>query len=220
MHPIHSISVSSNVMDSLLREFEGYINSKRLKSRITKIVDLIDVLWKRNVFLTDLQSVTNIIQKYLPKTEQREIWNYLSSLDPNEGIANSGNRYAKIRQKTVNQSASPSNHQSSSIQTTHVQQSHLRNALPNTEEPAHFDKHKVFTVVCNEIENWRDFGRCFGMRDVDVNRINQDRELNNDTRLITNRILEQMQAIYRDQFPQKLCDALIEARRKDIHYDF
>lgn len=77
-------------------------------------------------------------------------------------------------------------------------------------------RHDVFRIVCENIDNWRDFGRCFDMKDVELNRLGQDQDLRNDIKLITNRILEQMETKHSNLFYQKLYDVLVEARRKDI----
>lgn len=76
-------------------------------------------------------------------------------------------------------------------------------------------RHELFNFICNNIDNWRDLGRCLDMNDVELNRI--DRELRNDVKLITNRILEQTENRFGEQFPKMLSEALDEARRKDIH---
>lgn len=74
----------------------------------------------------------------------------------------------------------------------------------------------IFKIVCNNIDNWRDMGRCFGMVEAELNQIWQDQEIRNDMRLLTNRIMERMEERYGDQFYKKLIIALEEARRKDI----
>lgn len=77
-------------------------------------------------------------------------------------------------------------------------------------------RHKLFRFLCDNIDNWRDFGRCFEMKDVDLSRIGQDPELHNDQKLIIHRILERSVETFNDQFESKLCEALAEARRKDL----
>lgn len=77
-------------------------------------------------------------------------------------------------------------------------------------------RHDTFRIICENIDNWRDFGRCFDIKDVELNHIGQDQDLRNDIKLITNRILEQMKEKHGDRFYTKLYDVLVEARRKDI----
>lgn len=97
----------------------------------------------------------------------------------------------------------------------------IRNSPSNSNQSENEAKrrHEIFKIVCNNIDNWRDLGRCLDMRDVELNHIGQDQEIRNDMKLITNRILEQMELKYGDEFYVKLCEALIEARRKDILRD-
>lgn len=90
-HPIYGISISSEILDCLLEEFEEFINSKRSRSRISTIADLIDVLCKRNVFFTDAQHVTDIIHKYLPSGVRDTIQSYINSINHNKNV--SGNSY-------------------------------------------------------------------------------------------------------------------------------
>lgn len=52
------------------------------------------------------------------------------------------------------------------------------------------------------------------MKDAELNHIGQ--ELRDDVKLMTNRILEQMEERHGDQFYEKLCEALVDTRRKDI----
>lgn len=92
-HPVQNINISSDIIDCLLEEFDGFINSKRLKSRISKISELIDVLWKRNIFYTD-QHVSNTIYKYISNANQRDIVrNYINILNSNGNVNNVGNVY-------------------------------------------------------------------------------------------------------------------------------
>lgn len=92
-HPIHKINISSDILDCLLEEFDGFINSKRLRSRISKISELIDVLCKRNIFTSD-QCVSSTIFKYIPTVDQRDIIrNYIDVLSSNGNVENSGNVY-------------------------------------------------------------------------------------------------------------------------------
>lgn len=77
-------------------------------------------------------------------------------------------------------------------------------------------QHEIFNVLCDNIENWRDLGRCLEFKDVELNRIGTDQDLRNDIKLITFRILEQAEKKFGNQFQQKLRLALNDARRKDI----
>lgn len=80
-------------------------------------------------------------------------------------------------------------------------------------------RHKIFQLICDNIVCWRDLGRCFDIKDVDLCHIAQAQELHNDVKLIVNRILERMEQKYGHQFYKKLYDALNEADRKDIIRD-
>lgn len=92
-HPIHKINLSSDILDCLLEEFDGFINSKRLRSRISKISELIDILCKRNIFSSN-QCVSSTIFKYISTGDQRDIIrNYIEILSSNENVENSGNVY-------------------------------------------------------------------------------------------------------------------------------
>lgn len=75
-------------------------------------------------------------------------------------------------------------------------------------------RHEIFNVLCDNIDNWRDFGRCLEFTDPELNRC--DQELRTDIKLITHRILEQAAEKFGGQFEEKLCIALNNARRKDI----
>lgn len=97
-HPVHQLNVSSDVVDCLLDEFDGVINSKRLRSRIGKISELIDVLWKRNSFSNN-QHISNTIYKYLRSDEHRDIvGNYISILNSNESVDHLENVYGLYTQ--------------------------------------------------------------------------------------------------------------------------
>lgn len=77
-------------------------------------------------------------------------------------------------------------------------------------------RQEIFRLLCNKIDNWRDFGRCLGMTDVELSRISQDQTLRNDIKLFIQRVLERMEEVHGSQFYEKLHNALIEARRKDV----
>lgn len=91
-HPIHNINISLDVTDCLLDECEEFINSKRLSSRISKIDELIHVLWIRNIFNTDKHLFSTIF-KHLPISQQSIIRDYIVTLNPSEIVHNSGNIY-------------------------------------------------------------------------------------------------------------------------------
>lgn len=124
---------------------------------------------------------------------------------------------AKIRQESLNQStqsvSSSPNLPSSSTQATSIQ-ANLRSSGYASGDSKR--RHNTFRIICENIDNWRDFGRCFDMKDVELNHIGQDQELRNDIKLITNLILERMEEKHGEQFYTKLYDVLVEARRKDI----
>lgn len=92
-HPVHSLNISADIIDCLLEEFDSIINSKRLRSRINKIVEVIDILWKRNIFYID-QNVSNTIFKYVSTAEKRDIiQNYINTLTQNGNVDGSVNVY-------------------------------------------------------------------------------------------------------------------------------
>lgn len=93
----------------------------------------------------------------------------------------------------------------------------MKNSHKKSDESARpGEHHKIFQIVCDYIEDWRDFGRCLDITDSDLNRIGFDQSLHNNIKLMTNRILEQAQQQFGDGFIEKLCTALEDARRKDI----
>lgn len=79
-HPINHLQVSLDIVHCLLDEFEGSVNSKRLKSQITTIGELIRVLWNRDLFYSDANTKSHIL-KYIKCNEQRDIiQEYIESL--------------------------------------------------------------------------------------------------------------------------------------------
>lgn len=83
-HPINNLQISLNVLDCLLAEFEDSISSKRLKSQITTIGDLIRVLWNRNLFYSDANTKNHIF-KYITCSKQKDIiQQYIQSLIAND----------------------------------------------------------------------------------------------------------------------------------------
>lgn len=77
-------------------------------------------------------------------------------------------------------------------------------------------RHEIFKIVCDNIEDWRDFARCLDISEGDLKAIGFDQSLNNNIKLMTNRVLEQAEQQFGNRFKEKLCNALIDARRKDI----
>lgn len=75
-------------------------------------------------------------------------------------------------------------------------------------------RNKIFGIVCDDIDDWRDLGRCFGIRDTALNWIASDRNL--QPKLLTNRVLEQAEEKYGCAFKEQLCAALKDAGRNDI----
>lgn len=93
LHPIHNLKISTDIIDCLLEEFGEIINSKRLRSQINTIAELIDVIWKRNIFSND-QNALNTILKYISVSEEREVvQNYIGILDQNGSADGSTNVY-------------------------------------------------------------------------------------------------------------------------------
>lgn len=91
-HPIENIHVSSEIIDCLLEEFNGIINSKRLQSGINYVGELIDALWMRNRFVGDGNEL-NTIFKYIQRTDQQDtIRNYIGTLNDHRNVA-PGNYY-------------------------------------------------------------------------------------------------------------------------------
>lgn len=92
-HRIQTLQISTDILDCLLEEFSDVINSKRLRSRISQVKDLIDALWKRNAFYLDQNAIVTIC-KYLLNSEQRDITrSYVNSLGQNQTVDNIENVY-------------------------------------------------------------------------------------------------------------------------------
>lgn len=77
-------------------------------------------------------------------------------------------------------------------------------------------RHEMFQIVCDQVTDWRDFGRCCDFTDVELSRIGEDENIRNKIPLIMYRILEQAEERFGNKFQEKLCTALIDAKRKDI----
>lgn len=216
-HAIRTIHISTEILIRLVDEFVECINSKRIQSRIVTIEDLIKILWKRDILYSD-HNIRSIV-KYFPNSDHRDIIkSFITYLNGSDILGNSGNNYgivhrfaivmdlilmicfiaiiiAKIRHQNVNSSPSQAVGQSS-------------NELIRI-------RHDIFNILCDNIDNWRDLGRCLEFSDVELNRIGSDHELRNDIKLITYRILEQAEKRFGNHFHQKLCLAL-KGRREDI----
>lgn len=130
---------------------------------------------------------------------------------------------AQIRNQQIDKRSSPSI--STSTNTTHQSTQHNQRSSPaskdfpksNTSEksPDH-QYHEIFKIVCDYIEDWRDFGRCLNITERDLKEIGFDQSLQNNIKLMTNRLLEQALQQFGNGFIEALCAALIEARRRDI----
>lgn len=92
----------------------------------------------------------------------------------------------------------------------------LANSHKKSENVHHSQRHEIFKIVCDNIEDWRDFGRCLDITEGDLKGMGFDQSLHNNIKLMTNRILEQAEKRFGNRFKDMLCNALIEARRKDI----
>lgn len=92
----------------------------------------------------------------------------------------------------------------------------LSNLHKKSENAHHGERHEIFQIVCDNIEDWRDFGRCLDVTEGDLKGISFDQSLHNNIKLMTNRVLEQAEKHFGNRFKEKLYNALIEARRKDI----
>lgn len=87
MSAIHSIHISQEIWNNLLDEFAECINSKRQQSRIITFEDLIKVLWKRDVFVSD-RNASSII-KYVSNTAHRDIiQTFIASLNGTKTVNN------------------------------------------------------------------------------------------------------------------------------------
>lgn len=95
-HPINKIQIPLDAINDLLDEFDGSINSKRIKSQITTISELIRVLWNRNLFYSDAHTRKHI-SKYIACDKQRDIIHeYITSLITNEPFNGPQNVYGNI----------------------------------------------------------------------------------------------------------------------------
>lgn len=88
-HPIHKLQIPSHILHDLIDEFDVEINSKRLKSKINKISDLIDILWKRNLFQTNnSETLSVILNRISHNSHQETIKSYLSFLSHENRMIN------------------------------------------------------------------------------------------------------------------------------------
>lgn len=95
-HPINNLQISFDTIDCLLAEFEDSINSKRLKSQITTVGELIRVLCNRNLFYSDENTKNNIF-KYITCNNQKDIiQQYIASLTATDDFNGPQNVYGKI----------------------------------------------------------------------------------------------------------------------------
>lgn len=97
-----------------------------------------------------------------------------------------------------------------------IKRNHSTAANSSWNQRSEHKRHEIFKIICNNVDKWRDLGRCLFFRDVELSWIGSDPELRNDIKLITYRILEQAEEKFGNQFIQNLCNALAEAGRKDI----
>lgn len=88
-HPIHKLQIPSHILHDLIDEFDVEINSKRLKSKINKVSDLIDILWKRNLFQTNTNETLSVIfNKISHDSYQETIKSYLHVLSHENQMIN------------------------------------------------------------------------------------------------------------------------------------
>lgn len=72
-HPIHNLLITSGTLTNLIDEFDYLINSKRLRSRIHRLSELIDILWKRNLFQNNGNGIIAIFVSHFSSLEQQNI---------------------------------------------------------------------------------------------------------------------------------------------------
>lgn len=85
--------ISTKPLDCLLEEFGEHVNSKRIRSRINTISDLMNVLYKRNVFYTEKNALKTISKYITSEEQQNELYCHLNSSCHIENDQNSGNIY-------------------------------------------------------------------------------------------------------------------------------
>lgn len=88
-YSIDKLQISSHLLNDLIDEFDAEINSKRQKSRIHKISELIDILWKRNLFQANASETLAVIFNRIPHDSYQEtIKNYIVYLNHGNQISN------------------------------------------------------------------------------------------------------------------------------------
>lgn len=82
-HSVHSLIVSPNILNGFVCDFEREINSKRQKSKIQSIADLIIVLYKRNVVdRNNYSTILHNVLNYFPSISDKvKIEDFINSLD-------------------------------------------------------------------------------------------------------------------------------------------
>lgn len=96
-HPLHSLQIPTEILNNFIIDFQRDINSNRIKSRISSIGDLIDVLWKRNMFRkNNYDSALCEMLNYFVRLEDKEkIRQYVNDLDNDDDFTKNENQYGK-----------------------------------------------------------------------------------------------------------------------------
>lgn len=123
---------------------------------------------------------------------------------------------AQIRNQKINNRSVPSSSNNTQNQRSLPASNSLTSSHERSENATAHQYHQIFQILCDYIEDWRDFGRCLDITEGDLKRIAFDQSLHNNTKLMTNCVLEQAQWKFGNRFIEKLCEALVETRRKDI----
>lgn len=104
-HPLQSLVVSTEMLNDLKGDFESEINSRRLKSKITSISDLIYVLHKRNVINRTNYNIIlqNVLDRFSSVSDKTTIEDFVYSLDrDNDHNNTSANQYGEPKFMPLN----------------------------------------------------------------------------------------------------------------------
>lgn len=87
-------SMRSDQIVNMLQDFDKIINSKRLRSQITKASEWLTILGKRNIFSTE--NSLNSIQRYFPAAERDLVREFANNFNRNQNNDDLENVYGNI----------------------------------------------------------------------------------------------------------------------------
>ena len=95
-HQLHQVAIPDDVFANLKRDFRRSINSTRRSFCIRSVVDLIDVLWKRDLIRpSNHRLVLEDLVNAVSRQEQELIADYICQLATNDQPNSNGNQYGK-----------------------------------------------------------------------------------------------------------------------------